>query len=232
MSLEIDTKQMLDTTRVIERLTQARLSRFHSTGAAGIQQNSSNLDILLHPHQSTRRPQMVIRFDKTQLKTESAQAVIRHVQGKIMHTTIGTFLNSNIVVCKPLPNKVIALMSAVYEEPIPPCVIGFRMNMEVQAMVWHNVGVEDVVDAIGRTASTDVFSLPMWIEKEPCIFITTRQLIATSADHPSRWTQSLPDLPSMLQHNQPCIADIFCAPREDHGISENPCQQTVRLFMA
>jgi hypothetical protein len=44
-----DALQYADTTRVIERLTQARLSRFHSTGAAGIQQNSSNLDILLHP---------------------------------------------------------------------------------------------------------------------------------------------------------------------------------------
>lgn len=31
----------LDTTRVIERLTQARLSRFHSTGAASIQQASA-----------------------------------------------------------------------------------------------------------------------------------------------------------------------------------------------
>lgn len=32
-----------DTTRVIERLTQARLSRFHTTGAASVQQ-ASNLE--------------------------------------------------------------------------------------------------------------------------------------------------------------------------------------------
>jgi hypothetical protein len=49
----------LDTTRVIERLTQARLSRFHSTGAASIQQ-ASNLENLLHPQQSTKRPQMTL----------------------------------------------------------------------------------------------------------------------------------------------------------------------------
>lgn len=38
----------LDTTRVIERLTQARLSRFHSTGAASFHQ-ATNLENLLHP---------------------------------------------------------------------------------------------------------------------------------------------------------------------------------------
>lgn len=77
-----------DTTRVIERLTsrelffyvcfifsflfflckrknsptiQARLSRFHTTGAASMQQ-ATNLAALLHPTQSTWNPQMIIRL--------------------------------------------------------------------------------------------------------------------------------------------------------------------------
>ena len=73
-----------DTTRVIERLTQARLSRFHSTGAAGIQQNSSNLDILLHPQQSTRRPQMVVRLDPQRVITQSARRVMEHIRGRLI----------------------------------------------------------------------------------------------------------------------------------------------------
>jgi hypothetical protein len=46
-----------------------------ATGAAGIQQNSSNLDILLHPQQSTRHPQMVVRFDASRIDVHSAHVL-------------------------------------------------------------------------------------------------------------------------------------------------------------
>lgn len=82
----------LDTTRVIERLTQARLSRFHSTGVAAIQQANGSLDALLHPQQSTRRPQMIVHLDPACVDVHDARAVIEHVRGRLLTTTLGTFV--------------------------------------------------------------------------------------------------------------------------------------------
>lgn len=86
----------LDTTRVIERLTQARLSRFHTTGAASMQQ-ATNLDTLLHPTQSTRRPQMIVRLDAAAIDIKSARAVLDHLRGRLVAATFADFVREHAV---------------------------------------------------------------------------------------------------------------------------------------
>lgn len=87
---------ILDTTRVIERLTQARLSRFHTTGAASMQQ-ATNLDTLLHPSQSTRRPQMIVRLDRDAVDTASARAVLDHLRGRVVAAAFSDFVVGHAV---------------------------------------------------------------------------------------------------------------------------------------
>ena len=201
----------LDTTRVIERLTQARLSRFHSTGAASIQQ-ASNLENLLHPQQSTKRAQMLIHLDAHRVDIHSAQAVLNHIRGKILHTTLNAF-----VVPRVAPFIFIQSVDAV--PPLiagPEPITGFCIQMDPDAMTWHNHTIVDIVTTLRlkhQTGGLGFSFIPMHTDGKWLIYVIVDHLSSlpiVSGD--DKWRQPLPSLETMVSGVVwPSIADIFCA---------------------
>jgi hypothetical protein len=171
----------LDTTRVIERLTQARLSRFHSTGAASIQQ-ASNLENLLHPQQSTKRAQMLIHLDPNRVDIHSVYAVLDHVRGKILHTTLNEFLVPRVapVIFIQSLNTVPSLITG------PEPITGFYMQIDVDAMMWHNHSVIDIVATLRQNhqIGSQAFSfIPMYTEGKWLFLGTVGPLVICMVKH-------------------------------------------------
>ena len=167
---------------------------------------------------------MVIRLDAERVDITSASAVIRHVQGRVIHTTLGTFLDRNVVLYAPLPSGIVSLMSVVYTATLPRNIPGFRVRMDTQAMIWHNVGVTDLIRTMDTAiASMEMMFVPMWVEREPSFFVTTRRLMGAVADDYTHWSSPLPCLEQMLRQQWPCVADIFCAESSSiHGMMRLP----------
>jgi hypothetical protein len=208
----------LDTTRVIERLTQARLSRFHSTGAASIQE-ASNLENLLHPQQSTKRSHMLIHLDGERVDIHSAQAVLNHIRGKILHTTLNGFIVAGIA-------PIIFIKSA---DALPPFVrranpdgvfdkliTGVAIPIDPDAMVWHHHTILDIVRCLtlqhGKTSSGFHF-IPLWQDGMWWIYVIPEQLcMLPISDGDLKWKLPLPSLDELVSGALwPSIADIFCA---------------------
>lgn len=217
----------LDTTRVIERLTQARLSKFHSTGVAALQQASSNLDTLLHPQQSTRRPQMIIRLAADALDTSDARTVLDHVRGRILATTVKTFVGGRATLVDALPDRAAALVEAIHGIPASAAVRGLCVSLDLDAMVWHNLGVDAVTRAV-ETAVPDAAALVLWERGAPVLYVLSRQLASAgmaASQHADaeRWVSELPALNVLLRERWPCIADVFCAESSSvHGMLRLP----------
>ena len=181
-----------------------------STGAAGIQQSSSNLDTLLHPQQSTRRPQMVVRLHGRKMNPDSAREVIEHVRGKIIATTMGSFLQGRIDILAPVEGRALACLQSLGAQG--GC-YAFRWTLDVQAMIWHNVTLERLLNST-KSIQDNVFIAPLWEEGDLHFFITSRLLTKFplfAGD--THWTQPLPSLPELFRENWPGIADVFCATR-------------------
>jgi hypothetical protein len=214
----------LDTTRVIERLTQARLSRFHSTGVAAIQQASSNLDTLLHPQQSTRRPQMIIHPDNNGMfpivpcihlnrevvDTTDARAVMDHVRGRILATTVAAFVcgRAVMVTSADVPGRTVALFRAVHGLADPPALL-LRLRLDLDAMVWHNLRIPALLSAV--EAQPEVRGLSVWEGDEVVLYVASCRLGVVTPCTTETWTAPLPALSALLCHHWPCIADVFCA---------------------
>jgi hypothetical protein len=75
----------LDTTRTIERLTQARLSRFHTTGSVHVSfLKSGSLDSMLHPLSTSSAPRMLVALKGSQVDTSCAASVIESIRGVLV----------------------------------------------------------------------------------------------------------------------------------------------------
>jgi hypothetical protein len=176
----------LDTTRVIERLTQAKLSSFHTTGAASIQQ-ATNLETLLHPVQSTRHPQMVIHLNPAVVDTSDARRVLDHVRGRVIASTFADFVDGHRIVDGAL-----------------------TFALRPDAMVWHNRSVWDLLPVL-RDHNPDVDLAARCDGGTMCVEARMRADRLPFAERPERWTTPLPSATTLLAENWPSIADVFCA---------------------
>jgi hypothetical protein len=207
-----------DTTRVIERLTQARLSRFHSTGTsggAGIQQASSNLDTLLHPLQSTRRAQMIVHLCPRAVDVQSARAVLEHVRGRLIATTLGTFVCGRGDVVSLDPSSVTARLLGGVQHAL-------RLPLDSDTVVWHGLDIVACVDRLGT--NDDVTVTPVWEQEGVVIYAASRRVTELLARRPpDPWASSLPPLTEFLQEAWPAVADVFCAEScSVHGMMRVP----------
>lgn len=140
----------LDTTRVMERMTQAKLSRFHTTGAASVQQASS-LENLLHPQQSMRNAQMLIYLDPSKVDVTSCTAVMSHLRGRVISTKVVSFLNTppSIMTNKVMDEMPALLRLRLYQDNpdalYAKSVNGIELSIDNDALVWHDCSVEDLV---------------------------------------------------------------------------------------
>ena len=202
----------LDTTRVIERLTQARLSRFHSTGTtgggAGIQQASANLDTLLHPQQSTRRAQMVVHLCADVVDVQSARSVLEHVRGRVMAINLRTFVtNRGEVVRLATDSAPVKLMEGVEH--------AIRIALDADTVVWHNLDMERCVQALTAGATYgDLVVAAVWECNQPVLYVGSKRVEALlHAEHPVEdpCRHPLPDAADLLRETWPAVADMFCA---------------------
>lgn len=212
----------LDTTRVIERLTQARLSRFHSTGAVGIQQASSNLDTLLHPQLSSRRPQMIVRLDRSRVNTASATDVLNHLRGRLIATTVGTFLvgRPRLSIGTPPPSVLVAMWGALHNIKVHARTPLLRATLDASALVWHDISIDRLI----RTLQENCEGVVLAAVPEDGWVVT---LYATSANalraQQGDAAPELPPLTVILCQRFPSIADIFCAESSSvHGMMRLP----------
>lgn len=190
-----------------------------TTGAAGIQQSSSNLDTLLHPQQSTRRPQMVIHLDPAKVNTASARSVIEHVRGRVIATTMGSFLRGTPETLAPMVGRAARCMEVLGGNGTVPTDAaalvgghyGFRSAVNAHAMVWHNVTVDELVQAV-RNLPDPAMVVPLWEDGQPWFYVTSRLLMGLRPSSGASWQQPLPALSALLHENWPSVADVFCAP--------------------
>lgn len=130
----------LDTTRVIERLTQARLSRFHSTGSAFVYQ-SGNIENLLSPSASRENQNLVLFFDRSVVDTKDYWAIIDQSRGRIRCRMFYEF-----VLWATQPTVLLQVNSSV-ELPIPvhSALSEFCDTDNVSGLMWE-VNVETLVE--------------------------------------------------------------------------------------
>ena len=185
-----------------------------STGAAGIQHNSSNLDTLLHPQQSTRRPQMVIRLDGRRVNNKCARSVIEHVRGRVVCTNIATFVKGATEVMAPFTHQDIRCLELVSQAALPIDTFGFVFHLNVESMVWHQAKLLDITSAMNGIQD-GLLAVPVWVGGEPCVLVTSQLLIKLCAMAGTfHWYRPLPVLSELLREMWPCVADVFCAPRD------------------
>lgn len=157
----------LDTTRTIERLTQARLSRFHTTGSVHVSfLKSGSLDSLLHPLSTATAPRMLVALRSSHVDASSAAGVIESIRGvlvsiELSHVVDGAPMHLFSEDCTPgplnrlcgvlfpnLPSSPCCLMfwlqtDAMFHHRILPHTIAHKINTSFEgilAMVLFNVG--------------------------------------------------------------------------------------------
>lgn len=112
--------------------------------AASSVQQASNLENLLHPQLSSRRPQMLVYLDPAKVDVGSCHAVMSHLRGRLLATTCVSYLRA-----APVPLVNLSL------DDLPPAlrvrlrrttdsqrsINGLRLPIDTDALVWHNISV-------------------------------------------------------------------------------------------
>lgn len=236
----------LDTTRVIERLTQARLSRFHTTGASSMQQ-AGNLEPwggvsgaplpvhppalppphppsdgapdtplhapnLLHPMQSTRCPQMVVYLDPERVDVHRCEAVMDHVRGALLNTTVSSFqaAPARSFVDEDVGALPGPLRLRLRARGLAGRVTGLTIPLDDDALVWHNFTVAEIVERVAA-ANPETLVLPGPGRTWSLNVFVRRLGVLRSAGVPAAPATPLPTLGELLQHAWPNLADILCA---------------------
>ena len=109
---------------------------------------------------------------------------------------------------------------------------GFALEMHAEAMVWHNLDLDDMVHVLEDAAEKDMIIALVWEDGIPKCFGTLRKMLSPNIQNPeANWNRTLPPLSDILSQRWPCIADIFCA--HGHAVSHasRSRSQRVRPYM-
>ena len=154
---------------------------------------------------------MVIRLDGQHTDITCAKSVIEHVRGRVIATSIATFVHGTAKMLCPLPSAVIGLVGVLFHQALPESTIGFCIHLNIQKMVWHNISVQRIVDVVQQSMQ-DMFVTVGWHENAPCLFATTKVMINVSQILDGTcWSHALPSLNDLMREPWPSIADVFCA---------------------
>ena len=154
---------------------------------------------------------MVIRLDGSRVNISSCKAVLEHVRGRVIFTTVSTFVKGHTEVLAPLGNHARRMLDLFAASPVSPNTYGFSFKLNVPAMVWHAVTIQQVLHGM-QTLQDTILAVPTWIAGEPTVFVTSRLLLNLCPQWgTAHWQRPLPNLNELLRETWPCIADVFCA---------------------
>ena len=168
---------------------------------------------------------MVIHLDRNTVNVECAVDVmepipffldsgsyIQHVRGRIIATSIQTFIKGGVTMLDVLPPRVLQYLQLMLPSQVPRNIGGCSVQLDAQAMVWHGVTVTRMVTVM-ETSNPDVWVVPVWDGEQPMLYITFRLMsyVNSGLDTAAQWNQCLPNLSDLLRHNWTSMADVFCA---------------------
>jgi hypothetical protein len=144
---------------------------------------------------------MLVHLDPARVNVSSARAVIEHVRGRLIATTVKTFVLDHFrAVPDPLPPEVTEYLSQL-PVPLEHPTNGMRLRLHCDALVWHNARVSGIVEAI-NVGVPDAVAVPVYADGQIWIYLFSQRM--------NRRTDALKDPSS---EPWPCVADVFCAAR-------------------
>ena len=143
----------LDTTRTIERLTQARLSRFHTTGAVHVSfLKSGSLDSMLHPLSTAATPRMLVALRASHSDTSTAAGVIESIRGVLVNVELSHTVEGQpryIFSTAMLPAPMQRLCHLVTMNNRAPCCLAFTLRNSI--LFDHRIAPHSIAYKINKT---------------------------------------------------------------------------------
>ena len=129
----------LDTTRTIERLTQARLSRFHTTGAMHVSfLKSGSIDSMIHPVSAATSSKMLIFFRRDRLNTADLKCVLNVVRNNIIHVCLHTIVETTEFIMNDISPVILKIFETYCERKFSFCV-GLRFKLNTNILYQHTL---------------------------------------------------------------------------------------------
>jgi hypothetical protein len=159
---------------------------------------------------------VLCHLDADRVDIHSAHAVLNHVRGKILHATLAQFLVSGTTPITFI-QSVDVLPDFLRGTPLDRNglpLTGLAMQLDPDAMVWHNRSIVDITRCLTKKHRTMDFSfIPLYVDGVWWLYAITNQLGSlTISEIPNRWTRPLPPLEQLVSNVVwPSVADVFCA---------------------
>jgi hypothetical protein len=150
---------------------------------------------------------MLVHLDPKRVDVSSARAVIEHVRGRLIATTVKTFVTDHFrAVPDPLPAEVGEYLRRL-PVPVDRPTEGVRLRMNCDALVWHNTCATAITHIINGEVS-DALAVPVYADGEVWIYLFSYRM------NRHRWGQTaVVDPFDAGAEPWPCVADVFCAGR-------------------
>lgn len=166
-------------------------------------------------------------LDPTRVNVQSCHAVMDHLRGKILAANVTSFTRGPWRPLLHVPvDSLPALLRArlVCEDERATSINGLCIPIDNRALVclgvpWsvdprprHDCTIPELVDTVQGAMGQDVKVLPLAATDHDGwdLFVVSHRLRWLQHDTlASRWSNPLPPLQTLLDHNWPCIADML-----------------------
>ena len=153
---------------------------------------------------------MVIRLDSTRVDVGSARSVLdtggwlykrlkswcQHVRGRVIATTVGTFLCGEVDLMIPLPEEDARWLTVANGggEKEGGRMAGFRMGIDIQSMVWHGVTFGQLMDRLAHSQD-NVIALARWVDMHRLrLMVELMDTLSSPLKNWQLWAVALQDL--------------------------------------
>ena len=206
----------LDTSRVIERLTQATLSRFHSTGSVLVQ-DSGNLENLLNPMITRGNGSILIFFDKNSIDVHNYWDVKNCICGKFKHIKLSSILKNTARPAVHINLKVRDLPDVTQQKLRVynlSQICALHWELDVEMMVASRIGPCAIEKAIADGPAIPGIVVSCHIDEvreKVSLYLFTPCMPPRPANQ-----NELPDFTSIVSQSQShvvwySVVEIFCA---------------------
>ena len=156
---------------------------------------------------------MLVHLDPGRVDCHCCEAVLSHVRGRLVYTTVATFVRSLTVLLNHPVVDCIPPSSPVLRRLLPERVSGVSLGIDSLALVWHHMDIVTLAERIEACHGETVVVYP---GRDPqgdwfLLLVLTLDVALNDEADGCAWTKPLPPMQALLERKLPSIADIFCA---------------------